>query len=390
VSNRTVFTFLDRWIESIGSRKARSGSPPSGPEEQRSLHAQALALREAVKSLSFHVMHPKNEAASGAFTTVDQMSASIGIEVIGAQWHERVLDYAAKASRREARVDDFSVRLAGLAQNIFDFTHQDSEEVNDSLASAARIGTDITFVHRGAAVRFMEESRAFDDMRSVLGGSPYWLLVQLVLGHNEFLLSELGAEQVRLRQSQGLSGMVRELSVHSYMARGDEQDAMDRLQRRFLRRLRLAHYIPNIFRYPTERLLYDVSARSRGLEAQHDYITKLDETIEKSLESSAREAIAIGSRSFDIRLQLMLGAIAVLQVGGAFASLAAIWPPAGLWACLLQGTCAYTAAGSRVLLLLSVIATAFGLLLGVAVAIWLLNHRDARWSIRRAGPRPAV
>jgi hypothetical protein len=211
-----------------------------------------------------------------------------------------------------------------------------------------------------------------------------------VLGHNEFLLSELGAEQVRLRQSQGLSGMVRELSVHSYMARGDEQDAMDRLQRRFLRRLRLAHYIPNIFRYPTERLLYDVSARSRGLEAQHDYITKLDETIEKSLESSAREAIAIGSRSFDIRLQLMLGAIAVLQVGGAFASLAAIWPPAGLWACLLQGTCAYTAAGSRVLLLLSVIATAFGLLLGVAVAIWLLNHRDARWSIRRAGPRPAV
>jgi hypothetical protein len=171
-SPRSIFTFLDQWaVRETGARK------------------QAVSLQNALLSLGARAANSENEGKLDPTIT-----ASIGIEVIGAEWHERVLDYADKASRREARVDEFSRRLAGLAQNVFDFRRQDVEEVNDSLSSAVRIGNDITFAQREVAIRFIEESRAFSEMRCILGGSPYWLLVQLVLGHNERLLSHLNKE----------------------------------------------------------------------------------------------------------------------------------------------------------------------------------------------------
>src|SRR5215218_4541529 len=40
-------------------------------------------------------------------------------------------------------------------------------------------------------------------------------------------------------------------------------------------------------------------------------------------------------------LQFLLGAIAILQVGGTFASLVTVWPTGGLWACLREGACTY-------------------------------------------------
>ena len=213
ILKRTPFTMLDKWLLSLSHKIDHPGPDDSIPN-LKARREQVRRLQRVLQSLrlrSADHTEPSGDEDEESSATI----ASIGIEVIGAQLHDRVLDYATKARQREALVDDFSLRLAGLAQNVFDFRRQDVEEVNNSLSSAARIGTDITFAQQGVSIRFMETSRAYREMRTILGGSPYWLLVQLIIGHNEYLLSELNSDLEAYRRSNGLVGMVRELFVPS-------------------------------------------------------------------------------------------------------------------------------------------------------------------------------
>lgn len=244
---------------------------------------------------------------------------SIGIEICGCSRHADVLRYAQQAEERVAPVDDFSRRLAGLVQNVIDFELQDKEEVHDSLAGGLKIGTDITFVHKDVAVRFSEGSRSYDEMRHVVGGSPYWLLVQLVLGHNEAVLSDLSKDLERDYGNAGLTGMMQALldvPRRPYSMR----DSQQRLTRMLRRRIRLAHYIPNLFRYPTERKLYDLFSKARGLEAQHAYFVTSEDTLEKAV----REISTLNKERIDSRITRTLIALGLIQVAGAFVAIAAI------------------------------------------------------------------
>jgi hypothetical protein len=377
VPDRTLFTFLARWIQSLEDQVSHPKESEYSVIELTDQLNWATELKGAIfKSFRFHALNQNNERNFDRMKTSSPAVSSIGIEVVGAEYHTKVLDFAAKANNREAPVDEFSLRLAGLVQNVFDFRRQDVEEVNDSLASAMRIGTDITFAQSGMAIRFVEDSRAFTDMRGVLGGSPYWLLVHLVLGHNEHILSRINTELEDFHRTHGFEGMIRKLVVYPVVAEGRINDAVQRIHERCRRRIRLLYYIPNIFRYPTEQQIYMLIARVRGLEAQRDYLITLDATIEQTLESSAREVISIDSRRFDIRLQLVLGIIGTLQIVGTLASLIAIWPTGGILECLRLGHCNYAQNGSQVLLILAAIAISVALLLGLIVASWLLRHRN--------------
>jgi GNAT superfamily N-acetyltransferase len=158
--------------------------------------------------LAFPMKSPSAPGSDGLEVT---NMVYVGIEIIGATTQERILDYADRALRREVPINRFSKRLAGLVQNVLDLDEQDLEEVNDSLSSAVRIGSDITFAHKDVTVRFSESSRAFSSMKSVVGGSPYLLLVQLVAGHNEKLLWDLHDQLDLVRSRSGIKGMMNEL-----------------------------------------------------------------------------------------------------------------------------------------------------------------------------------
>src|SRR4051794_21544602 len=117
------------------------------------------------------------------------------------------------------------------------------------------------------------------------------------------------------------------------------------------------------------------------LEAQRGYLAELETTVVETLEGMAREAMAIGNRRFDIRLQVLLGAIATLQVAGTFSSLVAIWPTAGLWACLRHGTCGYDSSGSQPLLMVVALTILLGLVVGLYVTTSVLRQRNSLWHV---------
>jgi hypothetical protein len=218
-----------------------------------------------------------------------------------------------------APVDAFSQSLAGLAQNVLDISEQDADEVHDSLAFHVRTGGQITFVHKDIALRFSKEGRAYNSMSHVVGGEPYWLLVQLVLGHNQALLRDLHHDLERHHGRGGAGRMMTALlrlpwRLHSV------RHAEHQLRRTLFRRIRLAHYIPNLFRYPTEQQLYRLFTRARGLEAQREYLSSLGRNIETTV-----QGISILSKErADSRIARMILALGLVQAAGALVALAAI------------------------------------------------------------------
>lgn len=262
---------------------------------------------------------------------------SLSLEIIGADRHDAVIHAAAEAAARTAPVTAFTLRLAGLAQNVLDFQEQDDVEVHDSLAGGCMLGSEMTFAHRDLTIRFSRFSRAFSEMWAVTGGEPYWFLVELILSHNARLLADLNEDIRRDQGATGLTGLMMSLLTRpaTLSSPDDRADARRRLQRTQGRRIRLAHYIPNLFRYPTERALFQQFIEAKGLVIQRDYFVQLEETMEKMVReiavletgiSEADDRAAENRRHVsDERRDRLLVTIGVVQTTGVFAAFASVF-----------------------------------------------------------------
>jgi hypothetical protein len=239
----------------------------------------------------------------------------VDIEVLGCSLHDRVLEYAMLSEKRQTTVDEFSKALAGLTQNVLDYQEQDAEEIDDSLANGLRIGSDITFVSKALAVKFCKQSRVTREMRHVVGGSPYWMLVQLVMAHNEALLSNLSEA---IDADFDHTGMMQSLLDPKNTQ--DLEASQQRLRQALKRRIRLAYYIPNLFRYPTEQRLYLLYSKARGLELRQEYLV----SSEAAWDSAVREVDAVTEEKSNRRLNMILVALGIVQIGGVLAAIAAI------------------------------------------------------------------
>jgi hypothetical protein len=271
---------------------------------------------------SLRRLFPATSAGSHANDDLDAPfdgKVSIGIEIIGASCHDQVIDYVEKSRLRTAPVDAFSKRLAGIVQNILDFVEQDAEEIHDSLSGGLAIGTDMTFVHKDVAVRFSKQSRAFTEMLDVVGGSPYWMLVQLVLGHNEVALSNLNTDLERHYGQSGMTGMMRsllEVPTRHYNIR----EAQNRLTRTLKRRITLSYFIPNLFRYPTEQQLYRLFSQARGIDEQYKHFVMAEDTVE----GAVREIATLNKERVDSWITRLLLAIGIFQIAAALIAIAAV------------------------------------------------------------------
>ena len=257
--------------------------------------------------------------------------ASVSIEVIGLTRHDLVLRAGAQAVKREAPLTAFTRRLAGLAQNVLDFQRQDEGEIHDSLAEGFRLGEELTFAHKDLAIRFSRSSRAFDEMWAIAGGEPYWLLVEILTCHNSKLLLDLNED---LRKEKRLSETYTTMSplLANISAEASSEELRVQVayqqQRAQSRRMRIAHYIPNIFRYPTERELCDAFARARGLPVQRQFFSEFESTIERmhAETTQLKAAIAEASeRESGENRNYLLIAIGVVQATGVFAGFASVF-----------------------------------------------------------------
>lgn len=229
---------------------------------------------------------------------------SIGVEVIGSSLHQDILKYAFDAEKRQVGDDERSKALAGLIQNVFDYHNQDIEEVNDSLASKVVNHPDITFASRGIALRFCVDSRPYREKRYQVGGSPYWMLVELIAGHNSVLLQETLERDVDLNK----------LSRDRRVSRSNTARRLDDLRRQ---QEELDQYIPNIFHYPTERQLYGLFATAWDLDSQDRMLRQSQQLRELKIRRDDewikdRESSALGNR---------LVALSIGQLGSAIAAI---------------------------------------------------------------------
>lgn len=77
-----------------------------------------------------------------------------------------------------------------LLQNIFDIENVDLNELDDMLDGINTSRSAVTAIHRNTLFALTVDDRLFNDVKDTLGMSPYLLLPQAVLLHNETVLFE--------------------------------------------------------------------------------------------------------------------------------------------------------------------------------------------------------
>jgi len=150
---------------------------------------------------------------------------------------------------------DLSVELigvGGVVQGLLDFTQIGVGELTDVFDLVHVDKRGLLGMHKATIVAIEKSARVYRQTRETLGMSPYLLLPQAVLLHNEWLLhsAEKAAEEA-----------VRAVGAEKGKSLTDKLAGAEHKMRIALD----VAYVPNVFHYPAERGLYAQGSRSRAL-----------------------------------------------------------------------------------------------------------------------------
>jgi GNAT superfamily N-acetyltransferase len=144
----------------------------------------------------------------------------------------------------EGKIGDALKSVAGIIQGLLDFRYIDETELSDVFKHFRIDETDLLGIHKGTLMQITRVDRAFSVTTSSTGVSPYLLIPHAILLHNEGLLrkAQVAADMTNSRRLKELE-----------RARGKMHQCLDK------------DYLPNLFHYSTERMLYNSGEYSRGL-----------------------------------------------------------------------------------------------------------------------------
>jgi GNAT superfamily N-acetyltransferase len=180
------------------------------------------------------------------------------------------------------------VGVGGIVQALLDFKHVDPGEVADVFAPLQPVDDGLLGIHKGTLVSVAQIDRVYKQTQETIGMSPYLLLPQAVLLHNELQL-DLAQEA-----AQGA-----EDTSHWVSLRNAEKRMRHALE---------VEYLPNIFHYSCERQLYVAGSVSRGLTYRR---TKLRGRLEEVSASLQAEITQRREKRDDLRNDV-LAAIAAI------------------------------------------------------------------------------
>jgi hypothetical protein len=277
---RREFDALD-----MGSPRPVLPAVPAGGTAPEGAGAVGLVLRTLAE-------HGGDRRAPDVRAAIARCVTLDATQVFGATCEIQDLDRmaeveAAIAAARSGslRCNEFTRQLAGLSQGVIDHQQQDRSEVEDSLELASEFGGSVHFIQRRAAVRLSGSTRSYEKMRLVVGGCPYFLLATLCAMFNEHLISSAAREVARLRPSRVRLG--RWISLDGRHA----ADELVRIERRFLFYERFfAETIPNLFRYQSERRLFEELEAKRGMAHQRDQGRRVLDQIDEYWRSRNQQA----------------------------------------------------------------------------------------------------
>ena len=222
----------------------------------------------------------------------------------------------APASRRQ-------LALAGLVQGVADFPFQDESELNDSIQPIVSQPDAIVFAHPKFLIEVGPVWRSLVEMRREIGTCPYVLLTQLVLAYNQHLLEEVEGEierllygvegePVRAKVLGPLQKLVEDVEGGTF---GSQKQLLKKnLARRVLiyRDLILSR-LPNIFRYPRERQVFEEVSKAYALEQRFEASLRLLTYYDDLSEDVHHLSGLIADRRMN-RLLLLISAISAFSI----------------------------------------------------------------------------
>lgn len=189
-------------------------------------------------------------------------------------WLEQLQNKPAEASL------DCLKGMGGILQAIVDLRNVDSLELKDMLK--VEIDDDKCIgIHRGLLLSIGSEDRAYRQAKREIGISPYLLIPHAVLLHNEAMLHQAIKEGKKAR----------------LFNLGSQWSTVSRFLDRF--------HLPNIFQYPTERMIFEYGEKTRGLQTLRESV--------KGIQSDLRSRFELRNVLIFTGLGIILSTIGILQ-----------------------------------------------------------------------------
>jgi hypothetical protein len=195
--------------------------------------------------------------------------------------------------------------LAGFNQNIIDFMNQDPSEILDSTdpiypstEEQAAERKFARFANPRALITFVEKARSLEAANDFIGTCPYAFMIHVVSMHNEFMTREYEGsafDLIRDVETLGNKGKLKSAAEKFYDFRTGKYAAYYRDR------------YTNIFRYDTERDVFDSMMQLRGIERRNAYI----ETLISNLESQTHDREARIKQEEERLLTAGLGALGI-------------------------------------------------------------------------------
>jgi hypothetical protein len=253
--------------------------------------AQRAKVRATISSLSWE----------------DVRSASV--EIVGAVRHDDIVAVCRAAKTGTMAVGAGERALAALGQNVLDVHNQDEHEVIDSLSQAIVSDEHVLLIHPTLAVLYSRKSRSFAEMCDAIGGCPYVMLTNIILAYNEYLLEQ--SARLIDQTMQAIRNPRWADARGAASAKAVREDLAARVQ---LFENQTLHVLPNVFRYPAERTMFDEIVSQRGLSGRAAGI----ERFTRNLYELRKDFIDLAEREGTRRTNRLLMALGIVQVSGLF------------------------------------------------------------------------
>jgi hypothetical protein len=238
------------------------------------------------------------------------------IKLDAAYWNEAMLPGHASTGGVEVTIDDSGqdderpdgderlqyLFLSGFNQNIIDFMNQDASEILDSTDPLypsdyqSEESFFVRFANPRALITYVRRSRSLETGNDYIGTCPYGFLIHVTSLNNEFLARDYEAKTYQLVED------VRRLN--------DENKFKHAAEKFYKFRMTTyadyeRHRYPNIFRYDTERDVFEDLEKLRGTSRKDAMLEGLVTTTE----NQTRDLEARLSKKDELLMNVLLGAV---------------------------------------------------------------------------------
>jgi hypothetical protein len=285
--------FLNRRLAYLSNEKARAS-------------VFADLIKPALKEAGWGVAQ-RARACDGIATMTWDDLRSASLEIVGAARHDEIVGWCRAARTGTIALGSGERAIAALGQNVLDVHNQDELEVVDSLSQASVSDEDVLLIHPKLAVLYSRKSRSFTEMCDAIGGCPYVLLTNVVLAYNEYLLDRsarlIDDTKREIRDPRWVSGTSKASTMSEALAARAELFENQTL-----------NALPNIFRYPGERDMFDQIEAQRGLKQRAVGFERFTVNYLALRQGYIDLIERVGTR----RTNRLLMALGILQVSGLF------------------------------------------------------------------------